>query len=1143
MPARSIDGFEIVRELGRGGMGVVYEARHPSLPRSVALKLILESAADGDALARFGREAELLARVNHANVLKIHKLGRAAEGPYLVTELLEGQDLKELTRQGALPAEQAATILASLAKGLVAVHAEGVLHRDLKPQNVFVRTDGTPVLLDFGLARDVGAEKLTQTGMVVGTPAYMAPEQAGEGSTDQLDVRSDVYGLGAVLYRTLSGRAPFQGSVVSILKQVLFDDPRWPSADEPSTPRDLEAICRQAMAKDPSKRYPGAQALADDLDRFLAGKSVQASPPAPIRRRGPILLAGVAVLGVALALAAVFWEAVDPPSGEPGGDGVAVVVSLKNGRGEATSVRSRRTKWVAEPKEFGKPPAVAANGRGPGGCMVRFVAPAGPGRPLRVVMVSEHSQVFSCFELGPDEDPSQVVKVFASEFSWPGTHDGGGVRALAVDPGGRFAVFSGNSGSIWKVALDGKPGDVPEALAWRALDDAFAIGALAVSGDGKAVFAGYEAYEGGSQVTDEGGSHETDKGESHVCRVDVESRDVVSARLGRKRIKALGLFEEDRVLVAVEIETDGEASNQFFARFWNAKTLEPRGVKAELHDGATAVATFFDKQDFVFALGSRSHGLTIYEAPKAASRFFETSRYCVGVGTKAQQVAESLRVGGFERAGSIAAAAHSAPARRMAFSPSGARLLSSAGLRKTEKGDQVGFGDLAIFDVRSGAEVERYSFPVRAEGKAKDPWFVDLTVDGNGEPLIVVGLINGGARLLRPPTGSLDPPPEIPSGEGALLSKLNEGQSGKHRVEFVPGPARDGSPHALTFSVGESRLTLWGLGDPARPAEVESWTLNDKFWDGVLAVAPNGRFALAGGTGAVLLRVDLSSGAAPHGIEIRRRGTAPLDKVERLLISQDSQFAYLAGPRKGNPVVVRVDLRTDARKVVTHVAPQEGYQVRGMIFAQGGEHLLTGDNESGRTGASRFRVLRSDTLAPVADRGRQFVRTNDGVTAMAAGPSGGLAVGARQHGLRYFRIEDSSKISATRWEANPRGSRRHVRLRRDDSDTVSRNYSPPAAHAPIRDLAFARGGTLLVAVSGDDSKDDQGDHGDVRIFDAHTGRLLTRYRGSDSFPGEPRETGLDFETLAVSPAGELILAGQRDGSVLVLRPPSAVLER
>ena len=1124
MQTRSIDGFEIVRELGRGGMGVVYEARHPSLPRSVALKLILESAADADALARFGREAELLARVNHRNVLKIHKLGRAADGPYLVTEMLEGQDLKELTRNGPLPPQQAATILSALAKGLVAVHAQGVLHRDLKPQNVFVRTDGTPVLLDFGLARDVGAEKLTQTGVTVGTPAYMAPEQAGEGSTDDLDVRSDVYGLGGVLFRTLAGRAPFQGNVVSILKQVLFDDPRWPSKDEPNTPSDLEAICKQAMAKQPDDRYSDAQALSDDLDRYLAGKPVLARPPASKPRR-VFALAGAVLLGV---LGVVTGVAV-----ELRGQGVTEGPTVS---GE-TPPEVKTEEGVREPVlrkrwEVTQFPAQAQSRE-----ITRFVKylPRVPGEGLQLLLVTDDG--LCRVSADPTVEPPALVLdrvlVFARKLD--------GLRALEVDPKGRFAVLGLEGRPVLFVGLDEAAATYEVAVG---PPDAV-VTALAVSGDRAVVYAGYAAG-GQSRVVAISGPRDGVKPEI------LPGLDVPLGGPGEgDHVGGLGLLHRGRTLVGVEVDPETAKDTRYAARFWDAETLEVLGDPEKetfITEGATSLAVSPDGR--TFAIGLRYHGIRIYKAPSFSDEPFSDRggvpeaevQVCRGEG--ATEHVSATEVTSFTRA------AHSAPPRQLVFSPSGERLLSVSGRRRRRQGGTPdwGHGDLRVFDVRSGKQVGLH-----------DPGEIDLravgvVLDDAGEPLIAQGVYKRPSRILRAPHGVVEPPLEIPSDKWEPVSELEQGELGTHRVAFVPGPTRAGGPHVVTLGVGrDSKLKLWSLADAKKP--VPTVLKGVSRGEACLAVDPKGDFAIIGGADSRLTLVELFPGTEPRDdIDLASsmpKGEEPLQRVDFLLVSPDSRTAYLTGfchlrDERRTRFVMRVDLRPDAPKPVAKFVEVEGYRLRGLVFGAG-NHLISGDNDSpGMDGSrglgpSHFRVF-SQTFARLTDHERRFARTNDGVTAMAAGPNGYLAVAARRHGLRFYQTEATGTISATRWEASPRGSRLHVTPRLSPNKSLSDNYSPPAAHAPSRGLGFAREGTLLFAASGDQRKGDQGDHGDVRIFDSRTGRLLTRYSGT-STKGESKKTGLDFETLAVSPDGSLVFAGQRDGSVLVLRPPPSVLSR
>jgi serine/threonine protein kinase len=210
--------------------------------------------------------------------VQVHQLGRAAEGPYLVSDLIVGRGLERAAREDVEPM-RAAAIVRTLADAVAAVHAQGILHRDLKPANVILREpDHAPVLLDFGVARDQTAERLTTTGVSVGTPNYMSPEQAAGARPDAIDARTDVYGLGAILFELLAGRPPHEAdSAFATLRKVISEEPRWPSADRPGVPWALEAVLRMAMDRERMFRYRSAEALRDDLDRVLKGERPQAA--------------------------------------------------------------------------------------------------------------------------------------------------------------------------------------------------------------------------------------------------------------------------------------------------------------------------------------------------------------------------------------------------------------------------------------------------------------------------------------------------------------------------------------------------------------------------------------------------------------------------------------------------------------------------------------------------------------------------------------------------------------------------------------------------------------------------------------------------------------------------------------------------
>ncbi len=314
MSGEPIGRYRVVRELGRGGMGVVYEAEEPELGRRVALKLLAPGAFEPDLVLRFSREAAALARVSHPNVLRVHGLESTPRGPCLVTELVAGEPLDALLARGPLAPAEAGRLVRALADAVAAVHAAGLLHRDLKPSNVLVREGGSPVLLDFGLARELDAKTLTRTGTLLGTPAYMAPEQARGARTHELEPRVDVYGLGAVLLACLTGRDPFAGAgPYEVLLQVIEEEPVWPA----EAPPELVAVGRRAMAKRVEERFAGADELAHALDDALRGDA----PAATVARPRALALgaAGALALGVALTTLAIRSRAREPerPLHEP----------------------------------------------------------------------------------------------------------------------------------------------------------------------------------------------------------------------------------------------------------------------------------------------------------------------------------------------------------------------------------------------------------------------------------------------------------------------------------------------------------------------------------------------------------------------------------------------------------------------------------------------------------------------------------------------------------------------------------------------------------------------------------------------------------------------------------------------------------
>ncbi|MDX2039316.1 MAG: protein kinase [Isosphaeraceae bacterium] len=332
MPGR-VAGFVIESELGRGGMGVVFKARQPGLARTVALKMIRDVDARSGMVSRLRREAAVLARLQHPNIVQIHEVGEWLGRPYLVLEYVAGGNLEQWLSGSPMRPVEAAELIEVLARAVQATHDAGIVHRDLKPANILLSPissapaeDGEPAapllqrfrpkISDFGLAKPLsiahdgaGLNQLTHSGLIAGTPSYMAPEQAA-GNPENVGTAADIYALGAIFYELLTARPPFRAATtVETLMLVVNEDPIPPGRLQPRLARDLETICLKCLAKDPSHRYASARELAEDLARSREGRSILARP-APMyervwkwSRRRPSLVALIAIVGILIAAA------------------------------------------------------------------------------------------------------------------------------------------------------------------------------------------------------------------------------------------------------------------------------------------------------------------------------------------------------------------------------------------------------------------------------------------------------------------------------------------------------------------------------------------------------------------------------------------------------------------------------------------------------------------------------------------------------------------------------------------------------------------------------------------------------------------------------------------------------------------------
>jgi len=316
-PVTEFAGYQIQAELGRGGMGVVYRAFDPKLKRTVALKVLIAAEhASAEEIRRFFREAESAARLQHPNIVPIHDLEVHEGRHYYTMDYVEGQPLEQLLKEKRLDLREALALLEKVCRGLEHAHANGIVHRDLKPSNIIVDGDGEPRIFDFGLAKVLGDREaltsggLTRSGVAMGTPHYMAPEQAS-GRSKEVDPRTDVYATGCIIYEALTGSPPFvSANAMEVIRDQVETDPVPPRNTASRIPVDVETICLKCLEKEPARRYQSAGELAEDIRRFLDGKPIAARPASllyrvrkRIARNLGVSLTATAAIGVVGALA------------------------------------------------------------------------------------------------------------------------------------------------------------------------------------------------------------------------------------------------------------------------------------------------------------------------------------------------------------------------------------------------------------------------------------------------------------------------------------------------------------------------------------------------------------------------------------------------------------------------------------------------------------------------------------------------------------------------------------------------------------------------------------------------------------------------------------------------------------------------
>jgi WD40 repeat protein len=927
----SIPGYEVIEELGRGGMGVVYLAWQTGLGRLAALKMLrFGEFLRPQELARFRDEAEALARLEHPNLVKIFEVGRKDGRPYFSMEYVDSGRLADRLRGTPWPPIRASEMAEMLARAVQAAHDRGVVHRDLNPNNVLLTAEGQPKIVDFGLAKlMVGGVGHTTSGDILGTPSYMAPEQASGRSKDVGPV-ADVYALGAILYEMLTGRPPFKAETpLDTLVQAIHHEPVSPRRLQPGVPRDLETICLKSLEKEPTRRYPSASALADDLRRYRTGRAVAARAVGPLgraarwARRRPMEAALLAALatGAIAAFAVVTLEGRRARMAQARAEQAQIAE-----RSERLAAEEARRREAEQRRRYQAQSAGLLRERA-----LRHCEDGDVGRGLLWLAES--------LRLVPDDDTDLQRAIRTNLAGWQEPvhplvglfgHDGR-VVAAAWSPAGRLVLTARADGAtrLWDVAT-GRPWGHP-------LPATRAVSAAAFSPDGATILtvAGREvrlwmAADGGLAVAR---ALDLGKGGQYVSHA----------------------FSRD----GSRLWTAARRGSVTWLRSWRTDTGRPEGQEIGIGNGVTGVTFSPDARSFVTFGQSRDVMPRLWRTTGEAVRDLKEHTHFGTVVAFEPKEGRSFLTGSYDHTCRLWDAAtglplrghfrHSGEVRAVALSPDGRTILA---------GGNDGFS--RFWDATRGTPIgppARHPDAVGPVGFSPDGRYA-LTVSrdqvrlwdaATGEPL--------GACLTH--QKEVLGASFSPDGEAVLTRSRDDTVRLWQTATARPGGRRlghNGRVTAVAFRPPAWDSFLTGL--EARDGRVLSWDLASDRPPGVpcdrlgpilsLAYRPDGRiFAVGTRDGEVWLR-DEAAGRPPRDTPIRVAG-----RVRSVVFSPDGRTLLTAA---GGRAVEFWDVATGEKRPATL---RHEKAVFAVAYSPDGKSLLTGSEDM------TARVWDAATLRPL----------------------------------------------------------------------------------------------------------------------------------------------------------------------------------